>query len=241
MKYRTPLVASLTFHYSLIIMLDLFLIQRLSPLPFKVKIRQVASVQLVGFAFRFHRLIIRPLCLFPCCRCLWAAISVGSPSHTAARRCLTRDVALASTASAAPPPSPKSPVAPAAGSPCRAALCASWTWARRFPTAQVNWPAWSVPPRRGFSSTISLQVFVLETWIFPQELASQTRRWTWQGRTNWPSSTTGSLGATSVDTAAMRATCSAGSGRNRTACVDYIHTAADLFSVCLHHQAPNDN
>lgn len=42
------LVASLTFHYSLIIMLDLFLIQRLSRLPFKVKIRQVASVQLVG-------------------------------------------------------------------------------------------------------------------------------------------------------------------------------------------------
>lgn len=236
------LVVSLTFHYSLIITLDLFLIRRLSPLPCKVKIRQVASVQLVGFAFRFHRLIIRPLCLFPCGRCLWAATSAGSPSRTAARRCLTRAAASASTASADPPPSPKSPVAPAAGNRCHAAHSASWTWARLFPTAQVNWPVWSVPPRHGFSSTISLLVFVLDTWIFLQELASQTRRWTWQGRTNWPSSTTGSPGATSVDTAATRATCSAGSGGTRTAprC-RLVFCLFALILTVMHRQEPDDN
>lgn len=41
------------------------------------------------------------------------------------------------------------------------------------------------------------------------------RRWTWQGRTNLPSSTTGSPGVTTVDTAATLATCSAGSGGAR--------------------------
>ena len=227
---------------------------------------QLASMCLLVLPSYPPALINRPLCLFSRGRCSWAATSVGSPSPTAARRCLTRAAASASTGSAARPPNPKWRVALAAGSRCPAVPSASWTWGHRCPTAQVKSPvcqqmlSWLTTNRKplwaageaiipnytyagedtwtlihmylrvsGQQPIIALipliparfywLLILTRGWIFilfVQEQGSRTRRWTWRGRTSWPSSTTGSPGVTTVATAATRATCSAGSGATPT-------------------------
>lgn len=85
----------------------------------------------------------------------------------------------------------------------------------------------------GWAADSWQEVHILKCILFPLKgLGSRTRRWTWRERTNWPSLTTGSPGATSADTAATLATCSAGSG-GKCRCFPPSSSSACFLTVCV--------